>query len=118
MNIRSNFSRIALITLSVIGVVSAASAHPPWERDYRRYDDEFARVVNVEPIVHRERVSTPDRECWSEDRPVYSNPSGTEIRSTIIGGLIGAAVGHHIGREIHDPAAVIGGSLIGAAIGN
>jgi uncharacterized protein YcfJ len=116
---RSIFSRIALVTLSVIGVATTASAHPPWMRDYGRYDrDDYAPVVNVEPIVQRVRVSNPERECWTEDRPVYSAPSGTEIRSTIVGGLIGAAVGRHIGRDIHDPAAVVGGSLIGAAIGN
>ena len=122
MKIRSNsVLRAAIVSVSVFGVAGAALAAPPWAREHARYDRDshYARVVNVEPIVHRVRVSTPQQECWSEDRPVYSNGSGTVARSTLLGGLIGAAVGHGLGdHHGRDPVAVIGGSLIGAAIGN
>jgi len=131
-------STAALITFGMFGVASAALASPPpwahahghYDRDRRRdyhqsgyRDTEYARVIDVQPIVRRVRVSSPQRECWSEERPAYrpySGPSHTEIRSTLIGGLIGAAVGHQIGavQHVRDPAAIIGGSLIGAAIGN
>jgi len=123
MNIRSNtVLRAAIVSVGVFGVAGAALAGPPsWARDHGRFerDSDYARVVNVDPIVHRVRVSTPEKECWSEDRPVYNEGSGTVARSTLIGGLIGAAVGHRIGdHRGRDPVAVIGGSLIGAAIGN
>jgi len=126
MKFRSKIlSRAALATLSLVGVAGTAFANPPsWSHGpyrHERYDrdSDYARVVNVEPIVHRVRVTTPERECWNEDRPVYDRGSGTVARSTLIGGLIGAAVGSHVGdRHGRDPVAVIGGSLIGAAIGN
>jgi uncharacterized protein YcfJ len=133
MIIRSSIvSRAVLVAMGVVGVATSALADPPrWahaygHRDhddrYSRYDrdSDYARVIDVDPIIRRVRVSAPQRECWNEDRPVAAGPSHTEIRSTIIGGLIGAAVGHHISaaQRIHDPVAVIGSSLIGAAIGN
>ena len=126
MNTRSkNVLRIAIVALSTVGATTVALAAPPWARAYGHYerydrDDDFARVVNVEPIVHRVRVSTPSQECWNEERPVYGRSSGTVARSTLVGGLIGAAIGHQIGFHAgyRDPGAVIGASIIGATIGN
>jgi uncharacterized protein YcfJ len=112
-----------LVTLTA-AVSGTALANPPhWAnargyRDHDSRDSDYARVVGVDPIVRRVRVSTPQRECWNEDRPVSSGASGTEIRSTLIGGLIGAGVGHQISHRSHDPIAVVGGALVGAAIGN
>src|SRR5882724_9963536 len=88
MNIRSNtVLRAAIVSVGVFGVAGAALAGPPsWARDHGRFerDSDYARVVNVDPIVHRVRVSTPEKECWSEDRPVYNEGSGTVARSTLI----------------------------------
>ena len=136
MKTRSNIlskvvSRGFLAAVGVLGVSAAALADPPyWASAHGRYDHddfprveyrqpEYARVVDVDPIVTRVRVSAPEQQCWNEDRPVYRG-SGTVARSTIVGGLIGAAVGQRIGVHtgVHDPGTVIAGSLIGAAIGN
>lgn len=124
MKIRSNLlSRSVLVAIGVAGVSGAAFANPPGHAygryEERRYDGEYARVTHVEPLVTRVRVAAPQRECWEESREVYPR-SRTETRSTLIGGLIGAAVGHRIGEHAHVPmpAAIIGGTLIGAAIGN
>jgi len=124
MNTRSNIvSQAVLVALGVVGAAGTASATPPpWAKahGHREARDIYARVVDVDPIVRRVRVSSPQRECWNEERPVSSGPSGTEVRSTIVGGLIGAGVGYRISERthMHDPMAVVGGSLIGAAIGN
>jgi uncharacterized protein YcfJ len=124
MKTRSQFLSKAILVTLTVAVSGAALANPPhWsnargDRDRNDRDSDYARVVNVDPIVHRVRVSTPERECSNEERPVSSGATGTEIRSTLIGGLIGAVVGHQIGHRSHDPVAVVGGSLVGAAIGN
>jgi len=137
MNIRSNIvSQAVLIALGVVGVAGTALAdHSQWgkaqgrnqdrlsyqQRSHRDNGDDFAyaRVIDVDPIVRRVRVSSPQQECWNEERAVPIAPR-TQVRSTIVGGLIGAAVGHHVGvlHNVRDPGAVVGGSLIGAAIGN
>jgi uncharacterized protein YcfJ len=113
---------VATLTLAVSGVATATDRHDWKGRGHQRHahEIEYARVIDVDPIVRRVRVSNPERECWMEERPVASGPTRSEIRGTIIGGLIGAAIGHDIGSRGrgHDPAAVVGGSMIGAAIGN
>ena len=43
------------------------------EHDQRGYDDgddayDYARVVDVQPLTTRVRVTTPQRECWDETR--------------------------------------------------
>jgi uncharacterized protein YcfJ len=124
MKTRSSIvSHAVLLALGATFASSAAFASPPsWSKAHGHRDarDVYARVVDVDPIVRRVRVSSPQRECWNEERPVSSGPSRTEVRSTLVGGLIGAAAGYHISERthLHDPIAVVGGSLIGAAIGN
>jgi len=128
MTIRSKI--VSTAALAALGLASgAAMATPPsWAKAHGRYerhdasyyrDAEYARVVDVDPIVRRVRVSTPERECWTEEQAIQNGPARSEVRGTLIGGLIGAAVGHQMGRR-HDvgPVAIVGGSLIGAAIGN
>jgi uncharacterized protein YcfJ len=97
-NVAKLVSKTVLTALGVVGVSSAALADQPhWARGKHHRDVEYARV-----------------------RAIPSGPSRTEVRSTIVGGLIGAAVGHHIQavHNVRDPAVVVGGSLIGAAIGS
>jgi uncharacterized protein YcfJ len=127
MKTRSQTIAKAVLVSSALLTSCAALADPPhWAnaygyRDHHDHDDrdfDYARVVDVDPIIRHVRVSSPQRECWNEDRPVSSGPSGTEVRATLVGGLIGAVVGHQIGYRHHDAAAVVGGSMIGAAIGN
>jgi uncharacterized protein YcfJ len=90
-------------------------------------DYDYARVVDVEPIVHRVRVSVPNRECWTETR--YEDVSYSErvqgaprprgaAGSMILGGIIGAAIGNQIGSGDGRRAATVAGAVIGSAIGH
>ena len=67
----------------------------PARYDSRRAEYEWARVIDVEPLVRRVRVTTPRRECWTEtryeridDRPGHRGAAG----SMILGSIIGAAI--------------------------
>ncbi len=116
-------TRFVLVILGAVGVSAAAFADPPrWAKDRDHYsdryrDNDYARVVDVEPIVRRVRVTTPDRECWNETQQVYpSRPMGS-AGSMILGGLIGGVIGHQIGHgDRHTPT--LAGAIVGAAIGN
>jgi uncharacterized protein YcfJ len=84
---------------------------------------DYARVVDVDPIVHRVRVSTPRRECWTETRyeVVEHRSRGGHDRAAgpmILGGIIGAAVGNQIGRGDGRRAATVAGAIIGSAVGH
>jgi uncharacterized protein YcfJ len=110
-------------------VVFAAAAQADHDRRGRdRGDDvDYARVIDVEPIVRRVRVTTPRRECWDEvrydddryyggrrDRHSADSNAGGMIMGGIIGGVIGSTIGRGDGRRV----ATAAGALIGSAIGH
>jgi uncharacterized protein YcfJ len=119
------FSRV--LTLSVLlGSIAVAPAALADHEKYRnaRYDSsapryDFARVVDVQPIVRTVRVEVPERECWDEER--YEEPRGHRdglAGPMILGGLIGGAIGTRIGDGDGRRAATVAGALIGSAIGH
>ena len=107
----------------------------PDSRDSRgydeRYDDrydsrdgdayDYAKVIDVQPLVTRVRVSTPEQECWDEtryDQGGYRGPDRHTAGSTLLGAVIGAAIGNQIGHGDGRRAATAAGAIIGAGIGN
>ena len=88
-----------------------------------RYDDDaydWARVVDVQPLTRRVRVTSPQRECWNETRyddRGYGAPSRERAGSTLLGAAIGAVIGHQIGHGRGRDAATVAGAVVGGAIG-
>jgi uncharacterized protein YcfJ len=84
---------------------------------------DYARVVDVQPLVTRVRVSTPQRQCWDETRydergygnsPMPRSTAGGAVLGAVIGGVLGHQIGHGRGRD----AATAAGVVIGAAVGS
>jgi uncharacterized protein YcfJ len=106
----------------------------PWKHDRyggRQTQYEYARVLDVEPMMRRVRVTVPRRECYMETRYDYDDRDyGRDDRyyrvgqprssagSMILGGIIGAAVGNQIGSGDGRRAATVAGAIIGSAIGH
>jgi uncharacterized protein YcfJ len=89
-----------------------------------RYDDrdgyDYAKVVDVEPLTRRVRVTTPTRECWDETRVddrSYGGPR-TSAGGALLGAVIGGVIGHQIGSGRGRDAATAAGAVIGAGIGH
>lgn len=98
-------------------------------KKHRRYENgyDYARVVDVEPILRHVRVTTPRRECWMETRHDYEpryepqrvgGPPRGAAGSMILGGIIGAAIGNQVGSGDGRRAATVAGAIIGSAIGH
>lgn len=107
------------VTLASAGV-SARDGRHGYDDRYRGdsgYD--YARVIDVEPLRTRVRVTTPRRECWDEtrydyrDREVERKTAGGALIGAVIGGVIGHQIGSGRGRD----AATAAGAVIGAGIG-
>jgi uncharacterized protein YcfJ len=115
-----------ITTLSVAVVVSlamtatpaaAGNAHGTYRSDNAVYD--YARVLNVEPIIHYVTVTTPVKECWEENEyyTIDHRPAGVGIK-TLFGAIVGGVVGHQIGSGRGNDAATVAGTMIGAAVAN
>jgi uncharacterized protein YcfJ len=97
------------------------------ERYEDRYDSrydrdagyDYARVVDVQPLMTRVRVSTPERECWDETRVDDRGSVGprTTAGGAILGAVIGGVLGHQIGSGRGRDAATAAGAVIGAGVG-
>jgi uncharacterized protein YcfJ len=122
--------RLALV-VATLGSLAAGTAladggkRRGWDRHYGDWQSgyDYARVVDVDPIVRRVRVIEPVRECYEETR--YERDVRYERRAArgsagnmILGGIIGAAVGNQIGSGDGRRAATVAGAIIGSAIGH
>jgi uncharacterized protein YcfJ len=121
---------VAVGTLVAGSALADNGKHRGWDQRRGGYSDvDYARVVDVDPIVRRIRVSEPRRECYQETR--YEERRGYDDRryetrngarpaagAMILGGLIGAAVGNQIGSGDGRRAATVAGAIIGSAIGH
>jgi len=138
MSIKSTKIWVGLAATAISIASSGAFAqHPydrpynqgPYEQDRRGYDDgdsnyDYARVVDVQPMTTRVRVTTPRRECWDETRvddrshAVAASPlPKTTAGGAVLGGIIGGVLGHQIGHGQGRDAATAAGVVIGAAVG-
>src|SRR4249920_1253985 len=118
------FTRV--MTCAVVASVLAAPAaladpkqgpYGPSRAANAGYD--YARVLHVEPIVRQVRVDVPRRECWMETRYDQPQRSYSSLAGpTIVGGLIGGAIGHQFGSGRGKSAATVAGVLIGSALGH
>ena len=77
-----------------------------------------APVVDVNPMVEIVEVSTPREVCWNERvrQHVEDRPRGPRT-STIVGTVLGAAIGNNIAKGDDRESARVAGALIGGAIG-
>src|SRR4051812_42158652 len=117
---------VTLMAAAFPAASSGALAQDRYEDSHDSQDDgdadyDYAKVVDVQPLTTRVRVSTPQRECWDETR--YDHDSrqpmpGNVAGGTLLGAVIGAAIGNQIGSGDGRRAATAGGAIIGATIGH
>lgn len=115
-----------------IGMLAASSALA--DRGHRHHHDgyryashevsyeesrhgDYGRVLEARPIYQRFAVDVPHEYCnvqtvAREER----RRGGDSFAGTVVGGLVGAAIGHELGNGRGEATAV--GGLIGASIGN
>lgn len=115
---------MATVAVGLLGIPgSALAAPPPWAHGNRHLVDDgydYARVVDVDPIVTRVRTEVPRRDCYDEVQRSSSYSRGyvrDSAAPTIIGGIIGGVIGSQIGHGHGRGAATIAGTLLGAGIG-
>jgi uncharacterized protein YcfJ len=106
----------AAVLLSVL-----STAHAQSER--RDNGDEgihfaWADGVRVDPIYTYERVSRPERECYDTEVTHRDDRRGNNAGATVLGAIIGGALGNQVGKGDGRKAATIAGAVAGGAIAN
>ena len=118
----------AILTTAVLATLGLA-AGPTLAND--QYGD-VARVISTTPVY--ERISSPRRECWNEEvasyeerrvvRPrhdvYYDEPRSSGIGpGTVLGAILGGAIGHQFGNSSGGRDRGAGaGAIIGGLIGH
>lgn len=122
----------SLLLAGVIGAVALPATAKKY-RDYSAHSNasyDYAKVVEVNPLVETYQVNNPIEKCWDERRPVhnshysdrsYSNSKRPTSRTPeIFGAIIGAAVANQIGKRGGGKArdvATVAGAVLGGSIG-
>ncbi len=115
----------ALLTLIAGPALADPSAWAPGQGHRRSPDTTvryaWAQVISVHPVYRPERRSVSRDVCYRQpgyttERVRYHNPDSTA--STLLGAVIGGALGHTVGHGNGRTAATIAGAVIGGAIGN
>ena len=75
-------------------------------------------VIAVENLTRVVSVQRPHRNCYTVDVPVYGNNGGGSTNDTIVGALIGGAIGNQFGNGSGKDAATVLGAIVGADVAN
>jgi uncharacterized protein YcfJ len=77
----------------------------------------YADVLRVDPVFEVVRFREPREECF--DRPVVYRERGSDgSTGTIVGAIVGGALGNQVGKGDGRRAATVAGAVIGGAVGN
>jgi len=73
----------------------------------------YAQVTRVDPVYETVRTRVPQEVCDGREVRDGGNPTG----GTVIGALVGAALGNQVGKGDGRDAATVAGAVVGGAIG-
>jgi uncharacterized protein YcfJ len=74
----------------------------------------YAQVLRADPIYEVVRTRVPEQRCDGQDSRDGGDPTG----GTVIGALVGGALGNQVGKGDGRKAATVAGAVIGGAIGH
>lgn len=104
-----------LITTIVVAGLTLNTAWADNNKGHRKGKIDQARVVSVEPITETLTHRIPEETCWTEKvRYQESSYRRESYTPTLIGGLLGAAVGNSLGSKRHKTNRAIKAVALGA----
>ena len=107
-----------------LGIVAASPALAWYQSSYDNYGPiyDYARVIRVERVVERDRYPVNQEVCYDEPvnryRPGYTYYHRDTTGPTVLGALVGGALGNQVGKGDGRKAATIAGAVIGGSIGH
>ena len=119
MNAKLRITTAAVVAFGTLALVAGPVNAAPDEYSRRGAVYDYAKVINVQPIIRYVTVTTPVQECWEEAREyvIDRRPAGA-AGGTLFGAIIGGVIGHQFGSGRGNDAATAAGALLGAAVGS
>lgn len=77
----------------------------------------YADVLRVEPVYEIVRYREPQQQCYDAEVERVERGGGDPTGGTIVGAIIGGALGNQVGKGNGRRAATVAGAVIGGAIG-
>lgn len=115
---RKSLPLLLLTALSASAAAQPRSYGPPPEA---AGDDNvrlvYADVLRVDPIYDTVRVEQPREQCYDTEVQRRSGRYDNTNAGTIVGALVGGALGNQVGKGDGRRAATIAGAVIGGAVG-
>ncbi len=114
-------NRLSRNALALAFLAASATANAQYRDDYapdyaagqENVSYSYAQVTRVDPIYETVRTSVPEERCDGREVRDGGNPTG----GTVIGALVGAALGNQVGKGDGRDAATVAGAVVGGAIG-
>ena len=119
MNTTARIANVSGLVIAALILVAAPAGAANYAYGGNKAVYDYARVVQVTPVVRYVTVTTPVKECW-EDVEYYarSRPDTGRAGKTLFGAILGGVIGHQFGSGRGNDAATVAGTLIGAAVAN
>lgn len=108
-----------ITTMSSMAIASLVLVVSPANAGHNKAVYDYARVLNVEPVMRYVTVTTPVRECWDDERTYTTNRYNSgKAGKALFGAILGGVIGHQFGSGTGNDAATVAGALIGAGVAN
>lgn len=110
-----------LLPIVLLATSSMAIAQPQYD-DRRVPAPEsisygYADVLRVDPIYETVMINEPREECYERSGQYRERSGGDPTGGTVLGAIIGGALGNQVGKGDGRKAATVAGAVIGGAIG-
>lgn len=109
---------MAIVFGITLNSLPAAAAHGKLSR---ATEFDYAKVDQVKMLTRIVDIPVAREECWEEPVAHYQaspHAGPGSYTSTIVGGIIGAVVGHQFGSGSGQDWATVAGATLGASLGN
>jgi uncharacterized protein YcfJ len=111
-------NRIALLTALILPAVAMAQDDYRYEPAPENVSYAYADVLRVDPVFRTTVVREPREECREEPVTYRERSGGDATGGTVLGAIIGGAIGNKVGSGDGRRAATVAGAVIGGAIGH
>ena len=97
-----------LASVAILGMTSGCVSEQSYTEVVK------GEVIAVENLTRVVSIERPHRTCYTVDVPVYGNTGGGSTNDTIVGALIGGAIGNQFGNGSGKDAMTVLGAIVGA----